>query len=146
MQWKTTDQSRRKQVCPDIPYCFLEASMSVIMCQFCKCDGLHWKEDAVGKWRLHYSSGQLHTCRATRDKIAKSIAVCPLMPATQEQHLLRHFTKEGVTWMLRRKPKPVEIPPADWNDPFYDFLDGEAKTVDSRPPLARQQTFAEIVP
>jgi len=119
--------------------------MSAIMCQYCKVDGLHWRQ-VEGRWRLAYESGGLHLCRATRDKIAKSITVKPIGPPTFEEHLKKHFTREGVTWMLRRKPKPVEIPPADWNDPFYDFLDGETRKTDSRPPLARQQTFAEIVP
>jgi len=79
--------------------------MNAIMCQFCKCDGLTWKQDAVGKWRLFYESGQLHTCRATRDKIAKSIKVTPIGPPTFEEHLKKHFTKEGVKWILEQTEK-----------------------------------------
>ena len=78
--------------------------MSAIMCQFCKTDNLRWKE-TEGGWKLFYESGQQHLCRATRDKIAKSIKVKPIGPPTFEEHLKKHFTKEGVKWILEQTEK-----------------------------------------
>lgn len=33
-----------------------------IQCRYCKNWGFHWAQTSDNKWRLHTSSGRIHTC------------------------------------------------------------------------------------
>src|SRR6185369_11909593 len=110
--------------------------MSAIMCQYCKTDGLTWRQ-IEGRWRLHYSSGQPHTCRATRDKLAKKIP---------RNRLEIGFTKEGVKWIMAHPKLPLETPPADYTHPWWSWLDNDIRPQIARTNAAKQEMFQEMVP
>ena len=109
-------------------------------CKWCHVDGLHWKQ-INGAWRLHYESGQPHTCRVTRDKIAKKVNRI----LTREERLLIGFTKEGVKWIMAHPPV-IEMIPEDYMHPWWNWLDD----VNPKPRIARntakQERFEEMVP
>lgn len=116
------------------------------MCQYCKTDGLRWRQ-VEGKWALFYESGQRHLCRSTRDKIVKAIHHRPLGPPTLEEHLIKHLSKEGVKrWMKDVSQPEPDTPPADYTDPWWNWLDPGQKPMKSKPIAAKQHTFEELVP
>ena len=92
------------------------------MCQYCKVDGLQWKQ-LEGRWRLYYESGQPHLCRATRDKLLKAVAR-PKQSFWNEKELEK--------W---RKRQPVTPPmPAEGSPEWFTWLCLE---VEPKPKIAR---------
>ena len=142
--------------------------MAAIMCQYCKTDGLSWR-NAEGRWRLYYESGQPHLCRAIRDKLLKAVGKpkqpfwdlmsCPncfriigeYLPC-REHGGPTHEEFWNLPALLKweaKHPKPEPFPPeAEYNysHPYWDLLDGE----NPRPRVAKirvaKQEVMELVP
>jgi len=100
-------------------------------CAYCDTEGLHWAKDALGKWRLHYQTGDLHTCRATREKIAKAI---PKKPFWNEKALAK--------WEAEQ-PKPPPPPPPE---ALYDYNHAWWSWLDDNEPLNRRAELRTLTP
>jgi hypothetical protein len=116
----------------------MQTSPSNITCRWCHTDGLQWKQ-IDGRWRLIYPSGQSHLCRATRDKLVKSIA-----KPKQE-----FWDMEAVRKWEARRPKKEPMPAEAMNDfkhPYWNWLDDAPKNPKIIKTRAAQQETFELIP
>ena len=100
---------------------------------------------------LQTGRGRIESGQGTGSAVGSGIKLCQCWRIVGEFFRCRMhgggtWTKEALAWQKKHPPKPIEIPPADFMDPFWSWLDDAPKNPKFIKMRVAQQEVMELIP